>query len=211
MWYFWLLLLHLFDRLLSFIHSILICLFINSILFSSLFSIHVSILLWKTEEYVQSWCALDRPISWSNMLLRIFLLMWLNEVFFRKESYSYNVADYILQTGGLFFFFIEDWRMVSDYRHIQEVTSIYAEPSGRRLVIVDTKGDGYLYNPVSLDSNAFVKYVLLILYLFFFFVLLVLCLLTGFFAFFLLSGAVLSDWEKAISIVLKKMFSQSWL
>lgn len=64
--------------------------------------------------------------------------------------------DYVLQTGGLFFFFIEDWRMVSDYRHIQEVTSIYAEPSGRRLVIVDTKGDGYLYNPVSLGSSAFV-------------------------------------------------------
>ncbi|MPC85823.1 WD repeat-containing protein 19 [Portunus trituberculatus] len=37
--------------------------------------------------------------------------------------------------------------MVGDYRHTAEITSIYAEPSGRRIVLVDSKGEGYLYNP----------------------------------------------------------------
>ncbi|XP_045115021.1 WD repeat-containing protein 19-like isoform X2 [Portunus trituberculatus] len=63
-------------------------------------------------------------------------------------------ADFLVystDTGGLFFFFIEDWQMVGDYRHTAEITSIYAEPSGRRIVLVDSKGEGYLYNPVNDD------------------------------------------------------------
>lgn len=51
--------------------------------------------------------------------------------------------------------------MVSDYRHIAEVTRIYAEPSGRRLIIADTKGEGYLYNPVSVASKCLSDFCLL--------------------------------------------------
>lgn len=56
----------------------------------------------------------------------------------------------LFQTGGIYFFFIEDWRIVSDYRHTSGIKNIYAEPSGRRLVLVDEKGEGYIYNPVSI-------------------------------------------------------------
>ncbi|KAK3876370.1 hypothetical protein Pcinc_018852 [Petrolisthes cinctipes] len=58
---------------------------------------------------------------------------------------------YATDGGSLFFFFIEDWRVVSDYRHTTAITNIYAEPSGRRLIIIDSKGEGYLYNPVNDD------------------------------------------------------------
>ncbi|KAK8722853.1 hypothetical protein OTU49_012085 [Cherax quadricarinatus] len=63
-------------------------------------------------------------------------------------------ADFLIystDTGGLYFFFIEDWRIVSDYRHTNGVNNIYAEPSGRRLLLVDSKGEGYMYNPVNDD------------------------------------------------------------
>ncbi|KAG7164498.1 WD repeat-containing protein 19-like [Homarus americanus] len=55
-------------------------------------------------------------------------------------------ADFLIystDTGGLYFFFIEDWQTVSDYRHTTSVSNIYAEPSGRRLVLVDSKGEGH--------------------------------------------------------------------
>lgn len=64
--------------------------------------------------------------------------------------------SFVLQTGGLFFFFIEDWQMVGDYRHTAEIASIYAEPSGRRIVLVDNKREGYLYNPVSFGLTVYV-------------------------------------------------------
>lgn len=76
-----------------------------------------------------------------------------SEIGLTHDAFVYGVAVtyHILyfQGGSLFFFFIEDWRVVSDYRHTTAITNIYAEPSGRRLIIVDSKGEGYLYNPVS--------------------------------------------------------------
>lgn len=41
---------------------------------------------------------------------------------------------------------------MSDYRHTTGISKIYGEPTGRRLIIVDDKGDCYVYNPVSAEK-----------------------------------------------------------
>lgn len=53
--------------------------------------------------------------------------------------------------GSIFYFFIEDWKMINEYRHSIGIREMYAEASGSRLVVVDDKSEGYLYNPVSID------------------------------------------------------------
>ncbi|CAL4106792.1 unnamed protein product, partial [Meganyctiphanes norvegica] len=58
---------------------------------------------------------------------------------------------YCTDDGGIYFFFIEDWSNVSDYRHTSGVKNIYVESSGRRLLIFDNKSEGYIYNPTNDD------------------------------------------------------------
>ncbi|XP_066952339.1 LOW QUALITY PROTEIN: WD repeat-containing protein 19 [Macrobrachium rosenbergii] len=74
-----------------------------------------------------------------------------SDVHITDHSLTSDFLIYSSDTGGLYFFFIEDWQTISDYRHTTGITNIYGEPSGRRLVIVDTKGEGFVYNPVNDD------------------------------------------------------------
>ncbi|XP_052278623.1 WD repeat-containing protein 19-like isoform X1 [Dreissena polymorpha] len=51
--------------------------------------------------------------------------------------------------GGLFYFFIEDWQYVNEFRHVVGIRKLFPDPSGTRLVFIDDKKDGYVYNPVN--------------------------------------------------------------
>ncbi|ESO89539.1 hypothetical protein LOTGIDRAFT_218902 [Lottia gigantea] len=56
---------------------------------------------------------------------------------------------YGTETGNINLFFLEDWQIVNEFRHIDGIKSVYPDPSGTRLVFTDNKGDGYVYNPVN--------------------------------------------------------------
>lgn len=51
-------------------------------------------------------------------------------------------------TGGLFYFLIEDWITVNEFRHEVAIRMVFPDPAGGRLVFVDDKGDTLLYSPV---------------------------------------------------------------
>ena len=54
------------------------------------------------------------------------------------------------QMGHIQYFFLEDWKMVTDFCHSIGIRELYANQMGTHLVVVDDKSEGYVYNPVSL-------------------------------------------------------------
>ena len=55
-------------------------------------------------------------------------------------------------SGSLFYFLLEDWVLVNEYKHEGGgvgIKMIFPDPSGTRLVFVDDKDDMALYNPVN--------------------------------------------------------------
>lgn len=53
------------------------------------------------------------------------------------------------KAGHLQYFFFEDWKYINEYRHVTGIRSVHPEPSGSRLILVDEKLDGFIYNPVN--------------------------------------------------------------
>ncbi|XP_076359241.1 WD repeat-containing protein 19-like isoform X2 [Tachypleus tridentatus] len=51
--------------------------------------------------------------------------------------------------GSIESFLLEDWQLVNEYRHLAGIRHLYPDPSGTRLVVVDDKTDGFIYNPVN--------------------------------------------------------------
>ena len=49
--------------------------------------------------------------------------------------------------GGIGYFLLEDWTMVSEFKHITGIKDMVAEPSGTKLALIDSKNQGYIYNP----------------------------------------------------------------
>ncbi|XP_074649650.1 WD repeat-containing protein 19-like isoform X1 [Tubulanus polymorphus] len=56
---------------------------------------------------------------------------------------------YGTDTGGIHYFYIEDWQFVNEFRHVVGIRKLFPDPSGTRLVFIDDKSDGYVYNPVN--------------------------------------------------------------
>ncbi|WAQ97925.1 WDR19-like protein [Mya arenaria] len=56
---------------------------------------------------------------------------------------------YGTDNGGLFYFYIEDWQYVNEFRHVVGIKKLFPDVSGTRLVFMDDKKDGYVYNPVN--------------------------------------------------------------
>ncbi|XP_013417652.1 WD repeat-containing protein 19 [Lingula anatina] len=52
-------------------------------------------------------------------------------------------------SGGLHYFFIEDWQYVNEYRHMVGIRKIFVDPTGTRIIFIDDKSDGFVYNPVN--------------------------------------------------------------
>ena len=55
---------------------------------------------------------------------------------------------------------------MNEFRHVVGIRKLFPDPSGTRLIFVDDKSDGFVYNPVSTDLcyNLTCKSTLLILY-----------------------------------------------
>ncbi|XP_023331956.1 WD repeat-containing protein 19 [Eurytemora carolleeae] len=51
--------------------------------------------------------------------------------------------------GGLNYFYIEDWAVITEFKHITGIKSISAEPSGTKIAFLDAKNQGYIYTPVT--------------------------------------------------------------
>jgi len=62
--------------------------------------------------------------------------------------------------GGLTYFFLEDWTNVQEFRHMSGIRQVFPEPNGTKCVIIDVKGQGYVYNPVT-DEMTWIKWVVL--------------------------------------------------
>ncbi|XP_044727730.1 WD repeat-containing protein 19 [Chrysoperla carnea] len=55
---------------------------------------------------------------------------------------------YCSDMGHINYFFLEDWKMSIEYKHVIGIKNIFIDPGGTRLVFIDDKSQGYLYNPV---------------------------------------------------------------
>ena len=89
------------------------------------------------------------------------------------------------QTGCLFYFFVEDWKFVNEFRHVvgkelhytsvltrmvgmfsqikksvllvsSGIRKLFVDQSGTKLVFLDDKSDGYIYCPVISDIAALI-------------------------------------------------------
>jgi hypothetical protein len=64
--------------------------------------------------------------------------------------------------GHIHYFFLEDWKLVTNFRHNVGIRELYADEMGSRLVVVDDKSEGYVYNPVSVVLYPNCVYVILL-------------------------------------------------
>ncbi|XP_038055636.1 WD repeat-containing protein 19-like isoform X2 [Patiria miniata] len=61
-------------------------------------------------------------------------------------------SDFLIygtSTGELMFFYLEDWQFVNEFRHEVGIRRVFPDPSGTRLIFIDDKSDGFVYNPVN--------------------------------------------------------------
>ena len=58
--------------------------------------------------------------------------------------------------GGLSYFFLEDWVTVQEFKHGVGIREIHPEPNGTKVILVDVKGQGHVYNPVN-DEIALIR------------------------------------------------------
>ena len=49
--------------------------------------------------------------------------------------------------GGIGYFFLEDWSLVSEFKHITGIKEMVAEASGTKVAFIDSKNQGYIYSP----------------------------------------------------------------
>lgn len=50
--------------------------------------------------------------------------------------------------GDIIYFHIEEWAKAVEYRYSVGITHIFADPAGTRLVFIDTKSKGHVFNGV---------------------------------------------------------------
>ncbi|KAK3101973.1 hypothetical protein FSP39_007745 [Pinctada imbricata] len=65
------------------------------------------------------------------------------------HSLTPDFLIYGTDNGGLNYFYIEDWNFVNEYRHVAGIRHIFPDNVGSRLVFIDEKSDGFVYNPVN--------------------------------------------------------------
>lgn len=49
--------------------------------------------------------------------------------------------------GGLTYFILEDWKVLSQFKHVIGIRKVFSDPTGARLCFTDDKGDAFLYTP----------------------------------------------------------------
>ncbi|NWU43545.1 WDR19 protein, partial [Hylia prasina] len=61
-------------------------------------------------------------------------------------------SDFLIygtDTGVIYYFYIEDWQYVNEYRHPVSVRKVFPDPNGTRMAFIDDKSDGFVYCPVN--------------------------------------------------------------
>eukprot|EP00051_Salpingoeca_urceolata_P033288 m.20040 g.20040 ORF g.20040 m.20040 type:complete len:1352 (-) comp6065_c0_seq2:172-4227(-) len=56
---------------------------------------------------------------------------------------------YGTESGGIHYFLLEDLQFVNEFKHVVGVRSLVPDANGTRLLCLDDKGDGFVYNPVN--------------------------------------------------------------
>jgi len=64
-------------------------------------------------------------------------------------SLTQDFLIYGTEGGSLIYFYIEDWQIVNEFKHVVGITKIFPDNSATRLVLVDEKSDAFVYNPVN--------------------------------------------------------------
>eukprot|EP00055_Hartaetosiga_balthica_P018073 m.128120 g.128120 ORF g.128120 m.128120 type:complete len:1383 (-) comp9449_c2_seq5:5705-9853(-) len=59
-----------------------------------------------------------------------------------------NFLIYVTVDGTIYYFSVEDWSYVNEFKHICGINQVFADSSGVRVVVLDAKGDALLYSPV---------------------------------------------------------------
>ncbi|KAL1509542.1 hypothetical protein ABEB36_004257 [Hypothenemus hampei] len=59
--------------------------------------------------------------------------------------------------GSIIYFCIEEWAKAVEYKHNAGINSIYADPAGTRLVVIDDKSFGFVYDAVTNDMISIPK------------------------------------------------------
>ncbi|KAK9870346.1 hypothetical protein WA026_006430 [Henosepilachna vigintioctopunctata] len=72
----------------------------------------------------------------------------------RKENITcYAITSEFLiigtDSGDIIYFSIEEWSYASEYKHSISLTDLFVDISGTRVIFLDVKAQGYLYNAVS--------------------------------------------------------------
>ncbi|XP_043247202.1 WD repeat-containing protein 19-like isoform X3 [Amphibalanus amphitrite] len=78
-----------------------------------------------------------------------------------KVTCHYLTADFLIygtDTGQLVFFYLEDWTVVNEYRHTMGIRQLYPEVNGTRVVFVDERSEGHIFNPVTDLLERIVKF-----------------------------------------------------
>ena len=44
---------------------------------------------------------------------------------------------------------------MNEYRHVTGVRRVFPDSAGTRVIVIDDKGDGFVYNPVSMEHVIF--------------------------------------------------------
>ncbi|XP_033607097.1 WD repeat-containing protein 19 isoform X3 [Cryptotermes secundus] len=56
---------------------------------------------------------------------------------------------YASSMGHIHYFFLEDWKLVTDFQHTAGIRELYADQTGIRLIVVDDRSEGYVYSPIA--------------------------------------------------------------
>ncbi len=51
--------------------------------------------------------------------------------------------------GNICHFSINEWQVITKYKHERGIKKIYCEPYGMSLAFVDDKNDGFIFNPIN--------------------------------------------------------------
>lgn len=55
----------------------------------------------------------------------------------------------IFQLGHLQYFALEEWKIILRFRHSIGFQSIFCDPPATRVIVVDIKNNGFIYNPIN--------------------------------------------------------------
>lgn len=64
--------------------------------------------------------------------------------------------------GQVQYFCIEEWGFANEFKHSSGIVEIFVDPAGTRLVFLDVKSKGFVYNAVSFRSPLYSKSLLLL-------------------------------------------------